>query len=209
MDKAFVLQIQSALPVKQGRADGAWGPLTELALAQSSTIKPSHWDRRTVEANVRSICSRLGLDADFAIRVFTLESDLNVSAVSKTGAVGVAQLTMSAVSQFNLSARPSRLLVSEDRRVPETNMVVGVWYLIWCARAMKIKGSLTHLSASDRAKVYGAYNVGVGSMSDLISSTLSGNPISERFLRALGQQASSLKKGGHLAYLSNVERHVG
>jgi len=187
--------------------DGAWGPVTESTLfGQASLPHPS--SPAEVEAAVRAVARRLKIDPDFVVKVFTLESNLDPSAVSPTGAVGVAQLTMAAVRQFNESVRPPVPLTTGDRYNFDVNVLVGVWYLRWCAKAMGLPAAkIANMSSSDRALVYGAYNLGVGALHDLLKVE-GGAAVTDRLERAFSAQAKTLIGGGYGSYLKRVEQLV-
>lgn len=206
MDARLTLSIQALLSQDIRSHDGIWGAETELSLARS---RPFHILHLSPEIESRRIASRLGIDPDFVVRVFTLESNLDQKAVSATGAIGVAQLTMSAVNQFNETVRPVRPVTSDDRKDMLINITVGVWYLRWCAQVVGVSGDLNRMTPSDRAKTYGAYNIGIGAIRDLELVLSNGVEPSARLSRAMSVQAHALVKDGVAGYLGNVEKFVG
>lgn len=63
------------------------------------------------------------LDPDLAFRLVKLESDFNVRAVSRVGAIGLAQLMFSTAVQYD------RNVTRESLYDPETNLRIGFQYL--------------------------------------------------------------------------------
>jgi len=112
-------------------------------------------------------------------------------------------LTMSAVNQYNQSARPSVYYTSADRLDMAKNVHISVWYLRWCASVVNLSAATALLD--EQAIIYGAYNLGVGAIRILLSGDFS-SPILRKVFNV---QAAALTAGGPSAYLSNVAKKIG
>jgi len=137
-----------------------------------------------------------GFNPGWALAVARLESKLNPTLVSPTGARGLFQLTRVAIEdvrqKFGLPAMtPAREFD------PRWNASVGISYLRLCIVYTQRNGYDITLP-----NVYAHFNVGLGTMRLMKERQYDNSTVQQ----AVGQQADFLSKDGPRGYLRNVER---
>jgi soluble lytic murein transglycosylase-like protein len=152
-------------------------------------------------------CIKMGVNPDLALTIVSAESKFDPEAGSNTGASGLFQLTYDAVrdvaEQFSDSPSGSWFRSAKnDRKEIAWNIAVGVRYILLAARYAKI--SPRSSSVEDWSKIYACYNVGIGTYRLL----LAGKFDDPKVIKAVGQQASTLKRGGTSMYLTNALSYI-
>lgn len=151
-----------------------------------------------IEALVRDECRKQGVAFEPVAAIIDHESRWNHSARSSTGAVGLFQLTSWPGRQYNLDVRPALPYSNDDRYDLEVNIFLGVWYIAYCARQMGVSPLST--SPDDWARIYGAYNLGPGTMTLLLRGQYDHDAVKQ----AWAVQSTALKQGGIANYEQNA-----
>lgn len=152
---------------------------------------------------IRSLAQVHGVHPDIAIAFAQIESGLNPDAVSPTGAIGLFQLTTSAISEVSRRFpvdyyEPPNL----DLTDPRWNANTGILFIKTIARdyvRVPVDGDY---SIVDLTSVYAAYNVGIGNLRKLEAGKYS----DPNLRKAVSLQARKLSANGTKGYLASVER---
>lgn len=152
---------------------------------------------------IRQLAQLHGVHPDIAIAFAQIESGLNPDAVSPTGAIGLFQLTTSAISEVSRRFpvdyyEPPNL----DLTDPRWNANTGILFIKTIARdyvRVPVDGDY---SIVDLTSVYAAYNVGIGNLRKLEAGKYS----DPNLRKAVSLQARKLSANGTKGYLASVER---
>jgi soluble lytic murein transglycosylase-like protein len=155
-------------------------------------------DSSVARALVRAACDRFGVRYDKVALLVDHESQWNANVTSSTGAVGLFQLTSWPVRQYNKDEAPSVPIALGDRFDLETNVMIGVWYIRYCAK--QVGENPLSGSPSVWARIYGAYNLGPGTFLSWERGVRSSDVVS-----SWAVQSSILRKGGIDNYALNAE----
>lgn len=151
----------------------------------------SSMSKDEVEQLITAVAKAEGVPPQVAIQFAKVESNLNVNAVSKTGASGLMQLTSGAIRQIGLPPPGGNKLD------PLWNATVGIKYIKWVTRYLKIDFTQVGL-------IYAGYNVGVGTVEKLMK----GQFLDPDVKKAISVQAPALQRGGPSQYLANATAFV-
>lgn len=152
-----------------------------------------------IAKQIRATASGLGVNPDLALIIARIESDLDPKAKSPTGAVGIFQLTSSAVKdvvqRHPVLRRPNR----EDWYELDWNILVGVKYIKIIVEEYLNETAMTK-NLGIWADAYGAYNLGIGNLRKLRQEKYDDKSLN----KTLNVQAGYLVKGGPSKYLATV-----
>lgn len=156
-----------------------------------------------VEVIIERLARKHGVAVDVALTFARIESDLDPKAVSPTGAIGLFQLTRSAISEVR------RVYPSEyydppglDLTDPQWNANVGILFIKLIAKHyVRVPIDETY-NIADLTSVYAAYNVGIGNYRKLEN----GQYYDPELKKAVSLQARKLSSKGPRGYLASVER---
>lgn len=156
-----------------------------------------------VETLIETLAVKHGVSPDIALAFAKIESGLDPDAVSPTGAIGLFQLTTSAISEVRRRF-PTEYYdpLDMDLTDPRWNANTGILFIKTIARDyVRVPVDETY-NVSDLSSVYAAYNVGIGNLRKLER----GNFQDPALIKAVRLQARKLSASGTRGYMASVER---
>ncbi|AAG00437.1 P5 muramidase [Pseudomonas phage phi13] len=157
-------------------------------------------DRSVMEQLVRDECAARNVAFERVTQLIDHESGWNhASAISPTGAVGLMQLTSWPIRQWNVDHAVGKQYEQDERYDLRSNIVVGVWYVRRCAEFIGEDPSSTDPMVW--ARIYGAYNLGPGTMKLLLAGDYQNSNVQSSWR----VQSNALKAGGIERYVSNAK----